>query len=347
MFKKIIKRVGMKSILYLAAQKNTGPMIHKCTFYFSLLLVASLFVSCRKDDNSTEPPRDRAEQYAVDIDSIEEYLKTHYMTVTETNGLIDVTVAAIPANGTQTSIWDNTEYPLQNKVIKNSNRETNRVDGRVDDPVDYKMYYLILNEGGGARGVVTDSVYCSYRGWTLDDEEFDRSDTPFWSTFPALSTSETALIAGFREFVPELRAAENTIDNGDGTYTFQDYGAGLVFLPSGLAYFNSASGSIPAYSPLVFLIRLNGVKERDHDRDRVLSDYENRDADGNVVTDLFAVDTDGDNIPDFLDIDDDNDSYSTKNEIRITEGGSDYYPFDLIPNCTGGSKKKHLDPNCH
>lgn len=346
-FKKIIKRVGMKSILYLAAQKNTGPMFHKCTLYFSLLLLASFVVSCRKDDTSVEPPRDRAEQYATDIDAIKEYLQTHYMTVSETNGLIDVSVAEIPENGTQTSIWDNTEYPLQFKTIKNPDRSSYRTTGRIDDPVDYTLYYLILNEGGGASATVTDSVYCSYRGWTLDGNEFDRTEVPIWSTYPALAQDAPAFIGGFREFVPELRASERRVDNGDGTFTFENSGVGVVFIPSGLAYFNASRLNISAYSPLVFLVRLGLVKERDHDRDRIMSKYENRDANGNVVEDLFTVDSDGDEIPDFLDTDDDNDSYSTKNEIRITPGGSDYYPFDLIPNCSGGSKKKHLDPNCN
>src|SRR5688572_6686833 len=142
-------------------------MAHKFKLYFFLALVAVSFASCRKDDDGVEPPRDYAEQYAVDLDSIEEYLETHYLTVTETNGLMDVTVTKIPSGGTQTSIRNDSR--LQWMEIMNTNRSNNLVDGRVDDPVKYKVYYMILNEGGGDRPTPVDSVYCSYRGWELDN----------------------------------------------------------------------------------------------------------------------------------------------------------------------------------
>lgn len=323
-------------------------MASKCKLYFFSLLAAAALVSCSKDNgNSIPPPRDYGEQYAVDIDSIETYLKTHYLTETVTNGLIDAVIAKIPQDGTQPSIWDDSR--LQVMTLKNPSRKTNFVDGRVADPTDYKLYYLILNQGGGASATVTDSVYTSYRGWTLDNEQFDRSDMPFWSTFPALTGTETVLIPGYRELIPKLRAAESWDDNdGDGVWTFHNAGAGLVFIPSGLGYFNSSTANIPAYSPLVFLVRLNQVKERDHDNDRVPSKYENLDANGNAVADLFTVDTDGDNIPDFLDIDDDNDGFSTKLEIRMNDTEPyQYYSFGEIPACPGGSLKKHRDKNCH
>lgn len=320
-------------------------MAYKFKLYFLLTLTAISLASCHKDDDKIEPPRDYGVQYVADHDSIKEYLQDHYLTVTEVNGLIDVTVTKITAPDTQISIWDDSR--LDSIKLLNPNRKSNQVDGRVDDPTMYALYYLKLNEGGGDRPTVTDSVYCSYRGWTLDNEEFDRSDTPFWSTFPALSTNEIALIPGFREVLPKIKGAESAVNNGDGTWSFNNYGAVVAFLPSGLGYFNAVSGGIPAYSPLVFLIRLNQVKYRDHDRDRIPSNYENIKPDNTVAENLFEVDTDGDNIPDFLDIDDDNDTYSTKNEIRITPDTSEYYPFDLIPNCAGANKKRHLDANCH
>ena len=48
-------------------------------------------------------------------------------------------------------------------------------------------------------------------------------------------------------------------------------GAGVMFLPSGLAYFNGASGSIPSYSPLIFSFKLYAIKRADQDGDGILS----------------------------------------------------------------------------
>ena len=319
--------------------------MNKFRLYFILLFTSVILFSCNKDDDtSITPPRDYTEQYAADNDSIEKYLKNHYLIPVEVDGRLDVSIKAIPEPNPEgfVSIWDNTEFPLQSKIVKNDSRITNLVDGRINDPVDYKMYYLILNEGGGKAATTTDSTFVSYRGWTLDNEQFDINNAPFWATFPKMTSAEVALISGFRQFTSLLKAAESvTVDpNGNGTIVYNNYGAGVVFIPSGLGYFNSSQSGIPAYSPIAFTVRLHAVRERDHDRDKVLSNYEDLNGDGDPYND----DTDGDNVPDFLDVDDDGDAVLTKNEIKNPAGG--FYPFAQIPTCQGGSLKKHLDPNC-
>lgn len=317
--------------------------MNKFRLYFILLLASVILFSCNKDDNaSIAPPRDYAEQYASDIDSIEKYLKTHHLIKVEANGRIDVVIDTIPKNNTEglVSIWDNMEFPLRYKMVKNDSRLTNLVDGRINDPVEYKMYYLILNEGGGKPTMTTDSTFVSYRGWTLQNKQFDISNTPIWATYPKITTAEVTLISGFRQFTSLLKSAHDTTVNPDGTIVYHDYGAGVVFIPSGLGYFNGVTTGIGAYSPLVFTVRLHAVRERDHDRDGILTKYESLNTE-----DPYTVDTDGDGIPDFLDVDDDGDTYLTKNEIKNPEGG--LYTFDQIPNCAGGSIKKHLDPACH
>lgn len=321
--------------------KKKRTMPNKFKFIFFLFLASLPFVSCRKDDENTVPLRDYTEQYESDNDSIEGYLKSHYLNVIESDGLIDVEIKAIDNN--QISIWNNEQYPLQSRTLLNPARESNYVDGRITDTVEYKLYYLVLNEGGGEKPTATDSVFCTYRGWTLDNEEFDKTITPFWSTYPAVSTSEITLISGFREFVPELRAAETVSNNPDGTISFNNYGAGVVFIPSALAYYDRATSGISAYSPISFLIRLNDVRYRDHDRDGVMSSDEDLNANG----DLYDDDTDADNIPDFLDVDDDNDSYMTKYEILGPDGLK--LPFADIPTCSGSTtgNKKHRDAACH
>lgn len=320
--------------------------MNKVKFYFILPLISIVLFSCSKDDDKkVAPPRDYTLQYSSDLDSIESYLKTHSFTVVEVDGLTDVKIDTFIVGNAEgkVSIWDNTQYPLQFKMVKNDSRNSLVVDGRISDPVDYKMYYLLINEGGGASTTKFDSTYVSYRGWRLDNKQFDISNQPIWATFPKTTSAEVALISGFRQFTPLLKAAiPPFVANPDtGEINFNNSGVGIVFLPSGLGYYSSPVLNIPSYSPLVFTVRLHTVRERDHDSDGVYSKHEN----GDGAEDLFTVDTDGDNIPDFLDVDDDADNVRTILEIRNPVTGKPY-AFDAIPTCVGGTLKKHLDPNC-
>jgi len=349
--------------------------MNKFRLYFILLLTSVILFSCNKndDDTSIAPPRDLSEQYLSDIDSIEQYLKTHYLVKVEVNGLIDVVIDSIPQGnpGGLVSIWDNTEFPLQSKMVKNDSRTSNLVDGKSEDPVEYKMYYVMLSEGVGQQATTVDSTFVTYRGWTLDNSEFDvrNGNAPAWFTYPQISTSEITVISGFRQFTALLKRGDNPTVGENGEITYSNYGSGVVFIPSGLGYFSRYQDKIPAYSPLVFTIRLHSIRERDHDRDGILTKYESLNS-----VDPYTVDTDGDGVPDFLDIDDDGDGFLTRREIRYTkidpvtqEELTFYYPFNGatvddpgtiiderqgIPSCgddfTSPTRlRKHLDPNCH
>jgi FKBP-type peptidyl-prolyl cis-trans isomerase FkpA len=319
-------------------------IMNKFRFYFILSLLSIVLFSCSKDDDvKLAPARDFTEQYPKDIEAIEAYLKSHSFTVVDVEGRIDVKIDTfIVGNAAgKVSIWNNTQFPLQSKIVKNDDRRSNLVDGRVEDPVDYKMYYFIINEGGGKAATRFDSTYVSSRGWRLNNKQFDASSTPFWATFPKVTQSESTVISGFRQFTSLLKGAEDFTVASDGTVVYNNYGVGVVFLPSGLGYYNLSRANIPSYSPLVFTVRLHSVRERDHDRDGVMSKYEN----GTGVEDLYSVDSDGDNVPDFLDLDDDNDGVRTTVEIRNPATGKPF-PFDEIPTCVGGTIKKYLDPNC-
>ena len=347
--------------------------MNKVKLYFILPLLSMVLFSCNKDDKSAAniPLKEYAVQYPLDIEAIETYLKTHSFEVVDVDGRVDVKIDTFIVGNTlgKVSIWDNTTYPLQYKMVKNDTRATSFVDGRINDPVDYKLYYLLLNEGGGASATRFDSTYVSYRGWRLDNKQFDINNTPFWATYPKVTSEEVALISGFRQFTPLLKAAQTTVVEPNGQVTYNNYGVGVVFIPSGLGYYNRSQNNIPSYSPIAFTVRLHSVRERDHDRDSVLSKYEN----GAGVEDLYSVDTDGDNIPDFLDIDDDNDNVRTILETRFTYINAEgktvtaQYPYNGaavddpltpyderkgIPNCSGDFTnptrlRKHLDPTCH
>jgi len=332
--------------------------------FFVLVVFAA---SCSKNDgNSVAPKRDYAEQYATDLANIEEFLQTHYMVVNNSPGNTqdqDVSFYLIPEGGTQTSVWNQTDYPLQAHYV-------------AQDDITYKMYYIQLRQGSGPTSnspCNVDKVLTSYRGSyiytdtetvngeeveTLTLKQFEETITP--ETYLTLSS----LIKGWSEIFPKFKTGSYSA-NPDGTLSYSNFGAGIMFIPSGLGYYNNSSGTIPSYSPLIFSFKLYEIQRVDNDGDGIPSYLEDINssivnADGSVtlingVADGYVRvleedvdnpdDTDGDGIPDFLDIDDDGDFFTTASEINnpLTD---DPYPFADIPLCSDG-KKRHVSNVCH
>ena len=327
----------------------------KIIFLFTLGLIA---VSCSKDDNNNVAPlRDYAEQYTKDIDNIETYMQTHYMEVTNNPGATDdqnVTFTLIPEGGTQTSIWDQTTYPRLTRYVS---VKQNDVD------ITYKIYYIQLRQGTGANSKSpsnVDRVLTSYRGeyifssteqvngvdvTTIKSDEFEESINP--QNYFNL----TSVIRGWSEIFPQFKTGTYS-GNIDGSTSYFDFGAGIMFIPSGLAYFGSATGGIPSYSPLIFSFKLYEIQRIDHDGDGIFSYQEDLatstvNSDGTVtviegVPDGYVYslakdivnhdDTDSDDIPDFLDVDDDGDYFTTKSETSYVNPDDPqltvrYYPY--------------------
>ena len=304
-----------------------------------------MLLNCEPDDNSNRiVDRDRQEVYTQDIKEIETFLKTNSISI-ETEGVVFDTVT-----NQSESIWEQAEYPLQSITLQNDTYNLSSQTGKyskIEDAVSYKVYYLIINQGGGETPMIHDNVFTSYTGYQLDKTVFDSYASGFWSSYPAYSTYNE-IISGYRQILQQIKTASAIIDNGDGTYTYENPGRVIVFIPSGLGYFSSAQSSISAYSPLIFDITLVLSKEADHDNDGILDKFEDINENG----DLWDDDTDGDGKANFLDLDDDGDGYTTREEITYTvqENGETIkklYTFDEIPFCSGGSVKKHLDKNCH
>jgi hypothetical protein len=312
-----------------------------------------LFFSCNKDSNKTEPLRDYAEQYAKDLATIEEFMQTHYMDVTNHPGFADdqnVAFTKIPTGGTQVSIWNQTQYPLQFMTVTDE----------VND-IDYKLYYLQLRQGTGENSknpCNVDRVLTSYNGKYLYYDTVEETSGLKFTQFEELNNPSsffnlTGVIRGWNEIFPKFKTGSYTT-NPDGTITYNDFGAGVVFIPSGLGYYASGSRGIPAYAPLVFNFKLYEIERTDQDGDGIKSYLEDLNQDGyfRVLDDGVANpdDTDGDEILNFNDVDDDNDNYRTKYEIEDALGNP--YSFDAIPDCSGNTTnttriKKHLDKNCH
>jgi hypothetical protein len=338
----------------------------KIKFYFILLIATVVTISsCNNNDNNDTPyvpPKPFAEQYTIDIATIEDYLKTNYITVVNNPGAVndqDVTIAKLDADH-PTSIWDQKMYPLKSREVK--------LHGIV-----YKLYYLVLREGVGESPCNVDGVWTAYRGECLSSETVSGVTSIKSTLFEEVKSPNKMYdlyhtVRGWKEVFPQLKMGTyKSNPNGDGTVIYSDFGAGVVFIPSGLGYYNTAKVGIPAYSPLVFNIKLYSIERLDHEYymsgdtpiavpDGVKSFQEDIDGDGYVWTknelQVGATnldDTDGDSVPDFLDRDDDGDNYATQGEVKDANGKIYPYgalvddPLTLI-NETYGIPRKYTGP---
>jgi hypothetical protein len=344
--------------------------MNKFKFYFISILTTLILFSCTKNNNDTtytpEPLRDFTAQHKLDNEAIVEYLQKNYITVVDKPGQPDdqdVTIAPLDATNT-VSIWNQEKYALITRTV-------------LLHGLNYTLYYLVLREGTGESPCNTDGVFAAYSGSYLSKTtatpsvisatEFQTVRIP--QTFFDLYTT----IKGWSEVFPQFKTGKPEL-NDDGTIKNTDFGAGVLFIPSGLGYFSAAQTAIPAYSPLVFSFKLFGVKRLDHEfyntatsqgvfstlsPDGIFDYQEGLDADkyaydyrDNTLYPtkpaadvLYKDDTDKDGIPDFLDLDDDGDGFTTKLEIKNTKTGLPL-PFNEIPTCASG-KKNYLDATCH
>jgi len=259
-----------------------------------LLAVFGLILACSDDSSS---PYDGEKYAAIDDEKLIEYLQTHYLNEDD-GGLWTIT---------------NGETPIINDI------QTHNV---TYEDVDYKIYYYTKNEGSTITPSNVDSIYYTYTGMLLDSTVFDSSSRYTWST---LDNFIRGWQFGFVNF-----KGGNTVVNPDESFEFENYGEGIIFIPSGLAYQNNASGLIEKNSPLIFEIGLKSVNRRDNDFDLIPSFYE--DLNGNK--NLYDDDTDGDGSPNFVDVDDDGDGTLTKDEDVDGDGDprNDDTDGDGIPN---------------
>ena len=326
--------------------------MNKFKYYFFLLITTVSLFSCTRDEVAAlSPPRAFDVQYATEIVDIEEYLKTYY--IEDTNPDVVTKISKIPTGGNQPSIWsylNSSTFPklLSRDVFRNN--------------ITYKLYYVVLREGTGVSPTSADAVLTAYRGEylfrntsaganTLTATFFEESSNP--QTFFNLSST----IAGWGQSFPQFKTGTYR-SNPDGTVSYSDFGAGVLFIPSGLAYFASGQNGIPPYAPLVFSIKLYEINRLDSDNDGIADYLEDLDGDGymtnysNTTTYptppadaiRYADDTDKDGIPNFQDTDDDGDGVSTRTEITVN---GKLIPFADIPSCDGNTTnpariKRHL-----
>ncbi|NDB03369.1 MAG: hypothetical protein EBY38_06880, partial [Flavobacteriaceae bacterium] len=191
------------------------------------------------------------------------------------------------------------------------------VPDRVDEGIEYKLYYLSAVEGGGEHPMYPDVVTLTYEGRYLNTEFtgseytklFDSANTP-------VSFDLTSVVNGFQDGVITAKTSPfPAIEAPDGSVSFEDYGVGAVFIPAGLGYYVSPpNGSIiPFYAQLIFTFQLYSSRIGDQDEDGIPTIYE--DINGNNLEE--DDDTDSDGLPNFFDADDDGDGRPTSEEIIV------------------------------
>lgn len=289
---------------------------------FFILSFVTVFLSCNNDDDGDDTVtielNDRGEQQILDSDSLEVYLTSHYYNsgVFQSNsdrGISDIII---------TELEEGETVPTEHTLLKTAVGAPKTV---VNEGLTYEYYVLRLNEGEGINSPnFTDNLRINYEGFTLDDAVFDSQGLANpEGTFLDL----TGTIFGWKQVIPTFNIAKGFNENGDGTFDFVNSGLGVMFLPSGLAYFPSSSSSSNStfwYSPLIFKFELLQMVENDHDGDGIPSYLE--DLNGGIsftvnfedLTDETDDDTDGDGNPNYFDTDDDGDGILTTDEIVVT-----------------------------
>jgi len=300
-----------------------------------LFLVFGGLFSCDKDDSTTTTYVVPLEvQEPIDDAAIIEFLTNNYFNEEEFNNVgsfdagvfkydikfsEDAVVTGYDSNGDgiiDGSDADNTTVFNRTALIDLVETKTITVLG-----VDHTLYILKIEQGLGLEQPrFCDEAFLSYEGMTLDKEVFDNQLHP-------IELDLAGSIKGFSESVSEFNIATGNTPVGDGTFTYENYGVGAAFMPSGLGYYSRGLESITAYSPLIFKLKVYGTTELDHDGDGVPTYVE----DLNDDRDLTNDDTDLDGSPNYIDANDDNDPILTKEEVLSNEYTMDTNNGDSEP----------------
>ncbi|WP_281542823.1 FKBP-type peptidyl-prolyl cis-trans isomerase [Maribacter aestuarii] len=287
--------------------------------------------SCKDDDNpigEIVPPRLMSEVAVEDDAEIQAFLSTHFYNYEEFQSppadfdykIRFDTIAGENADKVsilESGMLDGVEFITETISVAASDF------GRSDEEVvDHKLYVLVARQGSEeGNPTIGDNVVLRYEGLLLNRTLFDAS-----SNQPVVLNLSAGTRRGFGNGVEYFQTGMGPIENGDGTISYEGFGIGAIFMPSGLAYFDvSPSSSIPSYSPLIFKIDAFAYEEdTDFDGDGIPSILEDLNNDGNLDND----NTDGDTEPitiylaNYNDTDDDGDGIPTIEEIELDAEGN-------------------------
>jgi hypothetical protein len=271
---------------------------------FSFLLL--LLMACSPDDPEINlvPDRDRAEQQATDNSLLLDFLDLHYYNSRTLSEISNPSVADIII----TKLEDGETVPNGHTLLANSSDLVTLTS--VFEGATYQYYVLKINQGGGSNSPkFTDRVRVLYEGRLVSDlSVFDSAVSPVDFNLVGFGANSPGVITGWQRVFPEFNEAASF--SSGATTLYNDFGLGVMFIPSGLSYYSRQLQGIPSYSNLVFKFALLQVEEIDHDNDGIPSYLE--DLNNNLTT--FDDNTDGDATPNYVDFDDDGDGVLTINE---------------------------------
>ncbi|WP_159947679.1 FKBP-type peptidyl-prolyl cis-trans isomerase [Polaribacter septentrionalilitoris] len=261
--------------------------MNKIKNIFALLIISLVFFSCGDNNNGIVFDNfDHEGQALIDNDSLTQFLKNFYF---------DSSTEAIkPMVAGQTSLADDTSGNLKTLNV-------------TENDIDYTMYIYVIDRGGkdasgniiNAKGSpsVVDSVFAKYKGQrivrndSIGSVPFDQNESGIWFTLDGVIRGWTYGISD------NLEGGKNITNNGPITY--ENFGKGILIIPSGLAYRNSGTDGIPPNENLIFYVSLlDFVKGTDHDNDGKASIDEDADGDGDPRNDFS--DEDFPSTPDYL-----------------------------------------------
>ncbi|MEL4307299.1 hypothetical protein [Joostella sp. CR20] len=301
-------------------------------FIVPTLVMACAFFACNNDDDDSSAGvelRDLSEVTAENVEELQLYLQTHFYNYEDFQNP--------PADFDYRIVFD---------TIAGSNADKTPLIQQVTDTtievqdVSQKMYYLVARgdvHNSSLKPKLGNQVVIKYEASDLGEAPSDISNTEY-----VVSNISTNLIEGFKLFTTKLPIGTGYVENEDGTLTWnQDYGIGVAFMTSGLAYYGSAN-----YSPFVFKMDMLQFNDLDEDivyisssqtassPDGIPSHLEDVDGDGDPRND----DTDEDGIPNYLDADDDGDGVLTLYEY-------DYDGDGVVDDSDGDGVPDYLDPD--
>ncbi|GGI57272.1 FKBP-type peptidyl-prolyl cis-trans isomerase [Winogradskyella haliclonae] len=272
---------------------------------FSLIILA-----CSQDDDSgvsIVPDRDRAEQQVTDKAILLEYLQSHYYNSGTLAGIQNPEVGDIVI----TELLEGETVPTGHTLLLAAVETKTTI---FEDTL-YEYYILRINQGGGdAAPNFTDKIRVEYEGNLVEDASvFDSAINPVDFNLVGFSGNAGGVITGWQRVFPEFNTAISFTTGAN--VEFDDYGLGVMFLPSGLGYFSTQLLGIPSYSNLIFKFALYQTEVNDHDNDGIPSYIE----DLNENLDVFDEDSDENLVSNYLDPDDDGDGILTINELERRE----------------------------
>lgn len=223
----------------------------------ALFAIAVLSISCSKDDNlKVEPPRDRGKEAIAAQNEIEEFLSNHAYNYEDFENPSEdfdyrVVIDSLVAGSGKIPLIEQVDFKM--------------VEDPYEPQVEYKLYYLKVAQGEGAAVADAEVAYITYEAWRLSNNELlERTSS---SQPQPINLENKSSNVGLKEALKEFNAADGFIENEDGTVSYEGFGIGAVFSPSGLAFYNNPPLNVPIgyYNQIIYTFQVKGVSKNEEE----------------------------------------------------------------------------------